>query len=263
MIYHYTTIETLALILKTKKIRFNRLDNVDDLEEISYFNQTTLKTFSKYCFISCWTNTQDESIPQWSMYADKMFGVRIGFPEDIFNLDSISIYGKDYIILPSYRNKDIFFKTVEYLDTPEKEYESLIHYEQNKQETKLNIKPDGFKRMAKFKNKAWDFQDEVRFFLTIFPFTQNIDSHLSKEKQEVYQVQFLATCIQKGIPAPINYFDVEIKENVLDNIEVTIGPFVSDGNKTIIELLLKEYTKNGNLNLKESTFKDKIQKPKR
>ena len=50
--------------------------------------------------------------------------------------------------------------------------------------------------------------------------------------------------------------------DVLDNIEVTIGPFVSDGNKTIIELLLKEYTKNYN-NLKESIFRDKIQKPKR
>ena len=29
-IYHYTSIETLALILKYKTIRFNRLDQVDD-----------------------------------------------------------------------------------------------------------------------------------------------------------------------------------------------------------------------------------------
>ncbi len=32
-VYHYTSIETLALILKNKSIRFNRLDCVDDLEE--------------------------------------------------------------------------------------------------------------------------------------------------------------------------------------------------------------------------------------
>lgn len=32
-IYHYTNIDTLALILKNRTIRFNRLDNVDDLEE--------------------------------------------------------------------------------------------------------------------------------------------------------------------------------------------------------------------------------------
>lgn len=32
-IYHYTSIETLALIIKNKTIRFNRLDFVDDCEE--------------------------------------------------------------------------------------------------------------------------------------------------------------------------------------------------------------------------------------
>ena len=32
-IYHYTTIETLALILKNHTIRFSRLDKVDDIEE--------------------------------------------------------------------------------------------------------------------------------------------------------------------------------------------------------------------------------------
>jgi hypothetical protein len=32
-IYHYTGIETLALILKTKRIRFSRFDTVDDSEE--------------------------------------------------------------------------------------------------------------------------------------------------------------------------------------------------------------------------------------
>ncbi len=126
----------------------------------------------------------------------------------------------------------------------------------------LKIEPDNFKKMAKFKNKAWDFQDEVRFLLIIFPFKHDIDKRLPIKEKEILQVQELMNCIQKEIPTPINYFDVEIKENVLDNIEVTIGPFVSDGNKTIIELLLKEYTKNYN-NLKESIFRDKIQKPKR
>lgn len=32
-IYHYTTIETLALIIKSKSIRFNRTDKVDDSDE--------------------------------------------------------------------------------------------------------------------------------------------------------------------------------------------------------------------------------------
>ena len=32
-IYHYTTIDSLAMILSSRSIKFNRLDKVDDLEE--------------------------------------------------------------------------------------------------------------------------------------------------------------------------------------------------------------------------------------
>lgn len=32
-LYHYTSLDTLALILKNKTIMFNRLDRVDDIEE--------------------------------------------------------------------------------------------------------------------------------------------------------------------------------------------------------------------------------------
>lgn len=32
-LYHYTTVETLALILKNRTIRFRSLDQMDDLQE--------------------------------------------------------------------------------------------------------------------------------------------------------------------------------------------------------------------------------------
>lgn len=34
MIHHYTTIDNLALILESKRIRFTRLDLLDDIQEI-------------------------------------------------------------------------------------------------------------------------------------------------------------------------------------------------------------------------------------
>ena len=52
-IYHYTNNDTLALILKNRTIRFNRLDNVDDLEE-GKAESLGIK-FCKYIFVSCWT----------------------------------------------------------------------------------------------------------------------------------------------------------------------------------------------------------------
>lgn len=56
-IYHYTSIDTLEKILSNRTIRFNNLNNVDDLEERFY------SPYSKYVFVSCWTDSPVESIP--------------------------------------------------------------------------------------------------------------------------------------------------------------------------------------------------------
>lgn len=54
LIYHYTSIDTLELILKNQTIRFNRLDRVGDLTESNSFTKLKLGKFS---FISCWTKS--------------------------------------------------------------------------------------------------------------------------------------------------------------------------------------------------------------
>lgn len=51
MIYHYTTIESLALILRNKTLLFNRLDCVDDLEEGSVCSSGIY--VGRYVFVSC------------------------------------------------------------------------------------------------------------------------------------------------------------------------------------------------------------------
>lgn len=50
MIYHYTSIENLALILNSQKIRFTRLDKVDDIEESTEYKKINV---SKFLFVSC------------------------------------------------------------------------------------------------------------------------------------------------------------------------------------------------------------------
>ncbi len=74
-IYHYTTINTLALMFSNKTLRFNSLSNVDDMEEgqIKHFGD-----LSKYVFVSSWTKNKYENIALWNMYTQNMTGVRIG-----------------------------------------------------------------------------------------------------------------------------------------------------------------------------------------
>ena len=83
MIHHYTTIDNLALILESRKIRFTRLDLLDDIKEISGLDNKLLK-LSTSIFVSSWTEDHEENIPLWEMYASLNNGVRITMPKDMF-----------------------------------------------------------------------------------------------------------------------------------------------------------------------------------
>ena len=73
-LYHYTNIETLALILQNHTFRFNSLDKMDDLQEQE---TADFKNVGLFCYISSWTDDVDESIPMWNMYTSINSGVRI------------------------------------------------------------------------------------------------------------------------------------------------------------------------------------------
>ena len=59
-LYRYTSLESLALILKSRQIRLNPLDKMDDLQEQK---TADVENLGKFVFISSWTEESDESIP--------------------------------------------------------------------------------------------------------------------------------------------------------------------------------------------------------
>ena len=90
-LFHYTSIEGLAHILSSKKIRFSRLDFLDDMDE---GGSADILDWRKYFFVSCWSSSEEESIPLWSMYTNDMKGVRLKVKTDMFkkyrySLDSV------------------------------------------------------------------------------------------------------------------------------------------------------------------------------
>ena len=64
-LFHYTTINNLALILKSASIRFGRLDKVNDITE---GEADDFHSFASYIFISCWTHNTEENLALWNMY---------------------------------------------------------------------------------------------------------------------------------------------------------------------------------------------------
>jgi len=279
MIHHYTTIETLAQILKTKRIRFNRLDRVDDMIESKIYGKYDM---SKYVFVSCWTLQQEESIPQWHMYTDKMKGVRISLEKDMFNYKPLTkpknvpdqehlieigtespipfeeMWTNDYFIFPIITNKRNLERVVEYVENPFDYYKDIvtistdIHGVSN-----MNIK-DTIK-FGMYKTLDWKFQQEFRFALIIFPSCSIPAGGIYDKQYMDHFPSYLMTSIVNGVAPNISYYDVELSPNAIDNLNVTLGPLNSDSDNIIIEALIEKYSTNGKI--RKSSLTGKIRKP--
>jgi hypothetical protein len=84
-IFHYTSIKGLSLILNSQKIRFTRIDLLDDIKE-THGIPNNLKTLF---YVSCWTEESDENLSLWSLYTS-MNGVRIEFKLQSDKFSSLS-----------------------------------------------------------------------------------------------------------------------------------------------------------------------------
>lgn len=265
-LYHYTNIETLALILKNKTIRFNRLDQVDDLEE-GHIECSGMQP-GLYSFVSCWTDDPEESIPLWRMYTDKGVGVRIGLDKEMFrqyqyhNRDVVDgtaiqtdgvlskpispnkIITPDMWILPNF-NDGVFFRKVIYVDDVSKAMEDAVKRENN------IIKQFSISQFSLYKNKRWEFQNESRFALTIFPKPSNLSTGSPSYSK------WLTSAINRCEPAPINYFDLDLDLEALKKMDITLCPRMNEGHKTIVESLCNTYL--GDVHPETSTLNGIVQ----
>lgn len=260
-IYHYTSIQTLALILKYKNIRFNRLDMVDDMEESIYGSGPTQTKLGMYTFVSCWTKSEKENLALWNMYTNYK-GVRIGIDAMPF-----TTYGKDnnfkslfpntiklesdYIII-SWGNEAKLHDVI-YIDTPEKEIKNIIN-PTNDGGILMQIHSAGI-----YKRKEWAMQQESRFKIFVLPAncvnsiksSNNVNSAISNIFSSII------TSLIKNEPIATNYIDIALDPAKLSDIEIMMGPMTSDADRIIVESLLNPYPK---AKIKNSLFLGKLRK---
>jgi len=264
-LYHYTNIETLALILKNKTVRFNSLDKMDDLQE----QQTAdVKNIGQFCYISSWTDDSTESIPMWNMYASLDFGVRIRLCKNPFKIYEtpveqvsktlnmnikgetnegtvrsiiplIEMFEKGFYSIQAI-NQNLLYK-VEYTNDNEKLYPHLLN--ENGDQFLLSLGDVG-----KHKNLHWQFQKEWRYILNILPLNMN----QSAEAMD-YDFQLVANKIKLGLEKQsFSYYDMQISENAFKEMEITLSPCLSEGNRVIVQALIEKY--NPTASLKESSL---------
>lgn len=255
-LYHYTNLETLALILKNKTIRFSSLDRMDDLQEKEACD---LKNAGKYIYISSWTSDSRESIPMWKMYASLESGVRIKLRkqpfafkrnsvEDIRSVLKCPIEDKTNagsglfswipvaeMIENEYWCVQALDKNwqpypVEYTDELDKIYPTLVS--QTKDSTGIE-----FGLLGRYKNSFWQFQKEWRYALSVFPLkiNQEIETMIQSARDMTYDI--LSDVGRQAF----SYIDLKIDDSAVSDMEITISPQMNQGKKLMAQALVEKY----------------------
>lgn len=274
-LYHYTNVDSLALILKKKSIRFNSLDKMDDLQEQM---STDKQNFGKFVFVSSWTADHAESIPMWRMYTPKQRGIRIKLSTNPF-IEHLPKAGEVAKLTHSAYEGDVSlspgFKTI----VPAKEIFNgeflLANYATNSQlfEVKYTdneelLKPTVLKNrdgifqillndIGIYKNTYWEFQKEWRYRLIFFPISMQklIQEHMQGKNEEMARFQMRTSLGQASLS--FNYYDLYIRDECFSEMSVTLSPDISESAKTFVELLIKEY--NPNCTIEQSVLTNLIQ----
>jgi len=238
-LFHYTTIETLALILKSKKIRFSSLRKVDDkLEGLT----GDLKDISSSFLISCWTASEREIIPFWKLYAKSSTACRIKMQTDMFkNKYNMGVFSVDD---PNYQEKEIMLdeKNNSKIIVPFRNLFKIKYFEEDKYDKHcrknfINITKKGYflnlLNIGTVKIDHWSFQKEYRYMLYIYPKVLKDDNNSNKIEN---LCNFLKTQDE------YDFFDLELNDEAFKNMEIMLGPECKEEHKIIVESLI-EYSK--------------------
>ena len=252
-LYHYTTVESLALILKNRTLRLNPLNKMDDLQEAQSLSR---QNYGQFVYVSSWTDMKEESIPMWKMYSSMTAGVRISLPPCPFQIFDLS---EQRVRDPTFQERASMYTTtalypvisiwdelaqgylststnigqqlnrVEYTDDVEKLCPKLEKIDGEKAHIALDM-------MGIYKSNIWSFQSEYRYLIRSIPC--NI---LKGDGIQNWNI-LVNTMIQMGgVESNRQYIDLRLAGNMLDQMVITTSPAISPSNKIIVEALLSRF----------------------
>ena len=254
-LYHYTSIDILALILKNHTIRLNPLNKLDDLQEQK---TADIENLGKFVFVSSWTSDEEESIPMWKMYTNPLSGVRIKLHKNpfvtkgTFLKDIIAKTGmtadpnqpemvKTFLDLSELMSKGYYspqawdgeiLKEIQYTDN-----QSLL--EPKVSETTDNNIKIAIGKLGIYKSKYWEFQKEWRYIMSFIP----LDFKGGPERIS-QSINLTAQKLLLGIEnPPFTYYDLTIDSESYRKMEITCSPKITDGNRIILKDLVEKYNR--------------------
>lgn len=258
-LYHYTTLESLELILKNRTIKFSPLDKLDDLTEgISQ----DAEPYRRFVYISCWTDEDKESIPMWKMYTKYDAGIRIklkkypfkkydwkkyvgileGFdsmeddnPNRSMLLPAEKVVFGDCIPFHLNAKEDYLFK-VEYTDDKTLLNPRIIAINETNAQIDIGI-------LGRYKSMSWRFQEEWRYILHLQPWNAKA-------------IQNPIVLFDQNYENSITFFALDIDGQAFENMEVTLCPNITKENDAFVQKLKEKF--NPTMEIKHSSLEGKI-----
>jgi hypothetical protein len=256
-LYHYTTVEALASILKSRTFRLQPLDRMDDLQERE---GADLKHAGRLVFVSCWTDDKEESIPMWNMYSSLRGGVRISLPPNPFKWFDIdvseiarrlnsrfeqtadapglrSLLPLDELMHTNYFSPAILW----YMNNSEPSILRRVQYTSDRDKlypTLMSHNPDSttlwYDSLGSYKNKSWEFQREWRYRMAVHP-GANIFNPDFWAAMPFGIIQVSQNIIRDDIKIPIGHLTLHLAEEALSQMVIVTSPKLSDGNRIILD----------------------------
>ena len=227
-LYHYTSLDKLALILQTQKIRFSELSMLNDLEEQNVQFSQRDSGWTK-AYVSCWTEECEESIPMWKMYSEIPSGIRICLPQNPFKnyISFVSIKDGSMMINSLSSIKHIKLQNNSFQEPDLKLLSinnSLIKVEYSDNFSTKDIIASCWNgdlgvtfpmALGRLKRTAWSFEKEWRY------------------------IAYLLTRNKDVIIPP--YCDFELRKDALKKIEIVKSPMFTKANEILLDSLIDKF----------------------
>lgn len=250
-IYHYTSIEKLALILKNRTLRFNNARNVDDPDEAITEDYGSMQD---YVFISSWSKKKNESIPLWKIYGAGCHGVRLET-----DTKYIKFLGEEtpthgiYKVVQNVKKEipsDFFINVWQhkkpgiypYFETNYKDRSRVLKKDISTDTTEMwEYQID---EVFNTKQECWAFEEEIRFILLGCSLNHGQD-------QNNWQQVFNRIINKEKIDS--NYVDLLLQDDFFDNLKILKGPLQNEAETTILKSLVQAH--NYNITIHDSSIK--------
>lgn len=248
-IYHYTNLDALLSILKTRTLKFNRIDNVNDQSEKLFINEQEI---INRVFLCCFTYRVSEFIPHWFMYSKDVYGIRLSFHKKSgllstdglidyraaisaykngVKVDELGAMGADCDFVPTNAQWDVDFKSMD-----------VIYDEKFAGENPVIRMGGGgahtidLSTLGTVKADAWKFEDETRMI-----------AHLRFHDDNAAPVEY-------------DYLLVPIHFGNLQKVEITCGPWMTYTLKETVKELCGAYLGGVRFEVRGSRFEGIIRR---